>query len=150
MKNIKRLLKLSLVCLLSLAVSCARVPIKNAEVCGDLASEGAECVNTLNDDTRSLTKDEWDQERFGMVCTKADNFAHWMASIIKLCKAAGNRCTYDSKKKIVKFMGKINDHIERTHLIHAEIPGLIAPPESILVPSAKKFSNDTTTEKYLQ
>jgi hypothetical protein len=99
--------------------SCAKVEIKNAEVCGDLGSDGASCFNTLNDDSRDIPKESWDSERFGMLCTSSDNFANWQAAILKLCTAARNRCTFDTKKKIIELREKLDAHNERVYKIHS-------------------------------
>jgi len=93
----------------SLAVSCARVPVKDTEWCGDLAEQGAACFHTHNESQRRVPKAEWDKERKGMFCTKSDNFIEWQAIILKLCRASGNRCTFEDKKKIVAFFGRVKD-----------------------------------------
>jgi hypothetical protein len=105
----------------SLAVSCARFPIKNTEWCGDLGDEGASCFQTNNEMRRDISKEEWDQERFGMLCTKSENFAEWQAIILKLCRAAGNRCTYDSKKKIVSFFGKVKEFHDEQYVFSVRL-----------------------------
>jgi hypothetical protein len=88
--------------------SCAKVQIKDSEWCGDLGQDGASCFNTLSDKQRDIAKAEWDKERFGMICTKAQTFADWQASILKLCKAS-KRCTYEGKKVIFNFMQNVNE-----------------------------------------
>ena len=96
------------VCLL---VSCARVELKNTEWCGDLGDSGASCFNTHNDNSREIQREEWDKERFGMLCTKSENFAEWKRAIEKLCIIAGKRCTQEEKKSILSFIGKVNHYI---------------------------------------
>lgn len=76
-----------------------------------MGSAGASCFHTLSDSSRDLTKEEWDQERFGMICSKASTFAEWKASILKLCQMS-KRCSYDVKKKLIKF----GDHVEEYQL----------------------------------
>lgn len=97
-----------------LLASCARVKVKDSEWCGDIGSYGASCFHTLTDETREVSLKEWEQERFGMICTKADNFADWKITILKLCRIAKFRCTYDSKTKMVQFIGKVEDFSEYT------------------------------------
>jgi hypothetical protein len=74
-----------------------------------MGQQGASCFNTISDNSRDIEKDEWDKERFGMLCTKAESFANWKQAILKLCKLAGKRCKYDVKKKIIKFNDKVID-----------------------------------------
>jgi hypothetical protein len=127
-KKLKSVFALLFVCLLS---SCARVPIKNSEWCGDLGAEGASCFNTLNDNSRDISKEEWDKERVGKLCTSPETFADLQAAILKLCKASG-RCVYDSKskslifkssnknnnsQKILIFFDKVNDFKEQSRQI---------------------------------
>jgi hypothetical protein len=91
---------------LILSFSCARIPIKDSEWCGDLGNEGASCFNTLSDNTRDISKEEWDKERVGMICSKAQTFSDWQAAIIKLCKAS-KRCTFEDKKIIINFVDNV-------------------------------------------
>jgi hypothetical protein len=82
------------------------VQISDSEWCGDAGSLGASCFHTLSDQERDIEKDQWDQERFGMVCTSAETLAEWKAAILKLCKDT-KRCDYETKKKIVEFGKKL-------------------------------------------
>lgn len=91
----------TLLCLL-LFSSCGSVKIKDSEFCGDMGTAGASCFKTLSGETRDVHPNDWDEERFGMICSKADTFADWKKAILKLCKMS-RRCKYESKKKIKKF-----------------------------------------------
>jgi hypothetical protein len=90
-----------------LLLSCSQVKIKDSEWCGDAGPYGASCFKTLSDNSRDIEKEEWDKERFGMICTKAENFAEWKIAILKLCKMAGRRCKYDVKQKVIRFNEKV-------------------------------------------
>lgn len=96
--------KISYVILLCLVLlsSCARVKINDGEFCGDMGREGATCFKTLSGETRDIPATDWDAERFGMICSKADTFANWKKAIMKLCRLT-KRCRYSVKKKIDKF-----------------------------------------------
>jgi len=112
MKHSKKL-NLALAILLSFLVSnCARVKIKNSEWCGDLGEYGASCFNTNNDNYRDIPKNEWDKERFGMICTRAENYKEWKSAIEKLCKLAKFRCTFEDKERIEDISIKIEKFIE--------------------------------------
>jgi hypothetical protein len=90
-----------------MAVSgCAHVEIKDSEWCGDMGESGAECFHTLTTEARELTKAEWDIERFGMVCTKADTFADWKAVIEKLCNKTG-LCDYETQASLSAFFSRV-------------------------------------------
>jgi len=104
---------LAFVILLSFLPSCAKVTVKNTEWCGDLGEYGASCFNTLDDDERDIPKKEWDEIRYGMLCTKAEYYSDWKSTIEKLCKLAKSRCTYDDKKKVFIFSQKIERFIEK-------------------------------------
>ena len=86
--------------------SCANVKIKNSEFCGDMGNLGASCFKTLSGETRDISPNDWDDERFGMICSKADTFADWKKAILKLCKMS-RRCKYESKKNIKNFGKKV-------------------------------------------
>lgn len=67
---------------------------------------GAQCFHTLSDDERYIPFEQWEDERFGMVCGKADAFADMKSAILKLCKISG-RCTYDEVQAVKKFGMKL-------------------------------------------
>ncbi len=108
MKHWKKLRSDFVILFVFLFVSCAKVPIKDSEWCGDIGEDGAACFNTLSDKSRDISKKDWDKERFGMICTKPQTFSDWEASIIKLCKVS-KRCTFESKKIIIKFMRNVEE-----------------------------------------
>jgi len=67
---------------------------------------GASCFNTLNDDSRDLTLEEWDKERFGQVCTQPANFTDIKTTIEKLCYK-NKKCTYEQKKILKRLNGNL-------------------------------------------
>lgn len=83
-------------------LSCAKVEIKDAEFCGDMGDDGAVCYHTLTTESREIDKVNWDVERFGQICTSAQTFAEWKATIEKLCSAS-KRCTYEEQQMIEQF-----------------------------------------------
>lgn len=94
---------------------CGRVQIKNHEWCADIGTQGATCAETLSTDTRDIPKEQWDNERFGQLCTTVDTFTDIKAVIEKLCSVSG-RCDYETKQKIRAFF-------ERTDVLVTKIPG---------------------------
>ena len=75
---------------------------------------GASCFHTLSDDEREISLPEWDEERFGMICAKASDFASWKAALLKLCKLT-KRCTYEEKNNVLKFDRKVNAYLEKVN-----------------------------------
>lgn len=112
MRNCATLLSLILIALLH--SGCARVRIDDAEFCGDMGSEGAQCFNLLSDKEREIPKPQWDEERFGMICTEAQTFVEWKKAIIKLCRVSG-RCYYDTTEMAVKFGDRVDNFTEFIH-----------------------------------
>ena len=100
MKNGLNNLLLLFVCL-NLS-SCGHVRIKDQEYCSDGGIFGATCVTTLSEQRRDIPPEIWQHERVGMICSSADVYAENVATLLKLCKVS-KRCTYDAKKKILKF-----------------------------------------------
>jgi len=88
--------------------SCGSVKISDSEFCGDMGSEGAQCFNLLSDKERRILLPEWEKERFGMICTKADAFIEWKSAILKLCGLT-KRCKYDVIQNVIQFEEKILD-----------------------------------------
>lgn len=109
------MLKIAYLALFVFLNGCAQIPIKNTEWCGDLGEFGASCFNTLSEDTRDISFEDWNKERFGMICTKAQNFSDWKAIILKLCSLHPKRCSYDDKKKVLIFNEKINGFIIKSN-----------------------------------
>jgi hypothetical protein len=68
--------------------------------------QGAACFHTLIEEKRDVPKDQWDDERFGQICEKADVFADWKSVIEKLCSLSGD-CDYQTKKNLKKFFERV-------------------------------------------
>lgn len=111
--------------LFALTVSCGKVKIKDSEFCGDMGPEGATCFRLLSDESRTLTASEWEQERFGMICSKSKAFLNFKTSILKLCNIT-KRCTYEQRQTakklgenidafIKELNGEQNEGIEKPH-----------------------------------
>lgn len=80
--------------------SCAnQVPIKNSRWFADVGSQGAIWADTLTTDQGSVAQPQWDDMRFGMLCTEASTYADWKAVIEKLCSVS-NVCTYEIKTQL--------------------------------------------------
>lgn len=86
---------LSLTALLA-SNSCGHVKISDHEFCGDKGTLGAHCVHFLTPETRNISKDAWDDERFGMICERPQVFADWKQTIEQLCSNS-NLCDIDGK-----------------------------------------------------
>ena len=103
MKNLKNVLA----CLFALSLaSCGTIKIKDQVYCGDAGPLGATCFHTRNDETFDLDVQEWEENRYGMICTEASNYSDNIAIIQKACRAC-KCCTYDAKKQIFQFKEKI-------------------------------------------
>lgn len=86
---------------------CARIKIKDSEWCADEGALGAECFHALSTNQRTLTKAEWDQERFGQVCTSTDGFTNWREAIEKFCAQNQGEC----KKELLSAQHRIQKKI---------------------------------------
>jgi hypothetical protein len=93
---------------LFILIGCAKVSIKDAEWCGDAGDLGASCFHTLTEETRDIPKSEWDAERFGQVCTKAQTFKDMKVAIEGLCSVSTVRCSYEVEKILQHMEEQIN------------------------------------------
>jgi len=79
-----------------------------------MGPEGASCFNTLTPETRDIPVETWRKlevgpdHLFGKICTDSANFAHWSATIQKLCRAY-KKCTFDAKTKIARFKTRVGE-----------------------------------------
>lgn len=77
-----------------------------------MGSQGASCFHTLTTETRDIPKAQWDDMRFGQICTNdpqgrtGETFADWKLVIQKLCKAT-KKCDYKTTKKLESFFLKV-------------------------------------------
>lgn len=76
---------ITILMMLFVGTSCARVKILDSEWCGDKGSFGARCTYLKADKRRNLTKVEWDKARTGMICTDARTFTSWKVALKQLC-----------------------------------------------------------------
>ncbi len=102
-KNLKFLFLLTL-------ISCGTVEIKDNEWCGDIGEYGATCYTMLSNKKRELDKVSWDEERFGMICGKAEAFGNLKAAIEKLCKK-NKKCEYEKIEKATQFIQGISNEL---------------------------------------
>jgi hypothetical protein len=105
-KNLKKSFAVLSAC--AILNACAHVKINDAEWCADLGADGASCFHTLTDESRDLTREQWDQARFGQVCTSSDSFANWKAAILKFCSRT-RLCTYQFKKSVEDFSERVQE-----------------------------------------
>lgn len=74
-----------------------------------MGSLGAACFHTLTDAKRDIPKSDWDDLRFGQVCTTAANLADTKAVIEKLCSMT-NVCTFEVQERLNAFFLNV-DHL---------------------------------------
>lgn len=91
---------------IGMATSGCAVQIKDQAWYGD-HGDGAFEFHTLTDFKRDVPKDEWNQLRFGMVCSDAQSLADNKANIQKLCKMNPGTCNYDMRQAIEKFFSDL-------------------------------------------
>lgn len=93
------MLRMSLIGVLLISSGCGKVEIRDHEVCGDKGELGASCFHMLSDRSRKLTKGQWELERFGQLCMKAEAYANFKEALLKLCQKTG-RCSFEEIKQI--------------------------------------------------
>lgn len=97
------------------ASSCAHVDIPDHEWCADKGTLGAHCVHTNVDAERDINKADWDNMRFGQICTNdptdkmGSTFADMKSVIEQLCNLAKKRCTYDDIESVENFFLKVDE-----------------------------------------
>lgn len=93
-----------------LLTSCSHtVLIPDIRVCGDQGLQGATCVHTENNIIEVLTLPEWNNQRLGMLCMSADDYAKVKAVQEKLCTIVNCK----DQKLMLRLFGKINKGITK-------------------------------------
>ena len=98
----------------SLLTSCKSVEIKDQEWCGDLGPLGARCFHTISNKKRTLTKEQWDAERYknlDKVTTTAKAMAENKKALLKLCRLS-RRCWYSKQREQIEEFGKNLDSLK--------------------------------------
>lgn len=72
-----------------------------------MGRDGAACFRMFTNDTRDISKERWDLERFGMLCSRAEYFADLKKAILKLCKKTGS-CDYETERLVKEFGYRID------------------------------------------
>lgn len=73
--------------------------------------EGATCSYNLSRRQRDLKKEEWDRERFGMLCTTSTGFSLLISALQKLCYK-NKQCSYE-EAILLDQTQKIADELNR-------------------------------------
>lgn len=106
------MLKLSSVLLFAISFGCARVEIRDGELCGDMGQDGAACFHTLSDAERDLTAPEWNVTRFGWICGSSQSISEMLAALEKLCSLTW-RCSHEEKRVIERLSARVHALQER-------------------------------------
>lgn len=91
---------------LLMLLSCTGIAIKDNEFIADAGKAGAYAFHSLSDKQRDLTKEQWDKERFGMICETTDVFTNLKEAIEALCQTT-NACTYEQQQMVSEFYSKV-------------------------------------------
>lgn len=116
-------------------MSCTTdIKIPDTEVCAvsGVMAAGADCVNTLSYNQRSMTLDQWvdflepqqmkvidgkvvRRERGPALCQSSEDWNKQKTELEKICKKIGAACTYEMQKQIDSF--KINSEYLQSETI---------------------------------
>lgn len=123
-----RLLFLSSLVLALLVSGCKTISIPNTEICAvaGVMSAGANCVETLTDNTREMTLDQFLEflepqevvkdattgktirpERGAAICQSAKDWNAMKTALEEACEKLGDACTYDIRESLSKMTGAI-------------------------------------------
>ena len=104
MKRSKELAMLLIVLLSATVSGCGHVKVFDKEVCADLGVAGGHCAFTIANPPkrRDIAKPEWDKERIGWMCMRAEDFSDAEDAIDSLCRST-NLCDYETKESLKTF-----------------------------------------------
>lgn len=94
--------------LFAFLAGCSKIQVPNTEFCADMGQLGAACFYSDSDQERELTKEAWDAERFGMLCTTGESYGEWKAALLKLCSET-SLCKRADTEKVVKALDGLQE-----------------------------------------
>jgi hypothetical protein len=104
---------------LLLLTRCTAVTVKDAELCGSLASKGASCFYMLSDGSRDLSlaqfAEYWNDLSDPKICTTASAFASFKAEIEQLCSDHQGACSYEVEQKVDAITAKFNGVVSKAN-----------------------------------
>jgi hypothetical protein len=93
--------------------SCAKIPVYDREVCGDLGKYGAHCAHTLTDNKRDISKEKWDVERIGMLCMNSQAYNDVETALDQLC-ASFDICDYQTREELKASFSRMRNVVRAT------------------------------------
>lgn len=78
-----------------------KTKFRNTEACVNLGIAGAQCAHTYTQETRTLTKEEFEAESIGWVSIRAEDFSDREDAIDEICRAT-EKCDFEMQEIIEK------------------------------------------------
>lgn len=97
-----------LIILLSFALAACQLEVPNADWYRDKGDLGARKTNTITGIGEDVSKEEWDNIRFGMFCTSETNFGNYQKFIEDACATTKNCVVKDVKKALQTIEKNLN------------------------------------------
>lgn len=97
-----------LLVILFILSGCAKIKVPDTEFCADMGILGASCFYSDSNRERDVEKADWDNERFGMLCTTGESYGEWKAAILKLCSET-NLCKRVDAEKVATKLDQIQE-----------------------------------------
>lgn len=94
-----------LIILLSFALGACSLSVPDADWYRDKGTLGARKTNTITGIGEDISKEEWDEIRFGMFCTSEENFGKYQKFIEDAC-AITKKCKVQDVKKAIEIIEK--------------------------------------------
>lgn len=103
--------------------SCNTVEVPDVEWCSSIGRFGAICQNSISDNRRRLTVDQWldflealpddpstpiNEEKGPALCATTNDFRRVKVALEQLCEKAGWQCTLEQKKALEKADRKLS------------------------------------------
>ena len=87
---------------------CGTVTVYDQEVCGDLGQAGAHCAHTLTNQTRDISKANWDIERVGYLCMNSQSFTDQETAVDEFCNNNQSLCDYQTRVALQTSLHRIH------------------------------------------
>jgi hypothetical protein len=110
-------------------VACSKLTIPNVEICADVGNAGAVCKYTRSNDSRDISKPQWDTERLGQFCMNPDALGEYQKFVEEACNHEKN--CIDEAKRMRLFIHRMQARVAQRDRAYQQFVAQTQPRRSV-------------------